>query len=84
MQEKSPTNPQKSTQLLASLFFLFCTLSQAQAEDRGQYLHWDYKVGGEERLRYEYKQNFDLNKSKKDTGADDDLNWMYSQLNLKF
>ncbi|MDE2221496.1 MAG: alginate export family protein [Candidatus Omnitrophica bacterium] len=35
----------------------------------GQYLHWDYKIGGEERLRYEYRDNFDFNESKKDNAT---------------
>ena len=42
---------------------------QAFADDKGEYLHWDYKIGGEERLRYEFRDNFDLNKSKKDNGS---------------
>lgn len=42
---------------------------QAFADDKGEYLHWNYKIGGEERLRYEYRYNFDLNLNKKDNAT---------------
>lgn len=35
----------------------------------GESLRWQFKLSGDERLRYEYKQDFDFNKSKKDNGG---------------
>ena len=43
--------------------------SNGWAADKGDYLHWDYKIGAEERVRYEFKQDFDANSSRKDTGS---------------
>jgi hypothetical protein len=42
---------------------------QSFADGTGQYLLWNFKVGGEERIRYEYMENFDLNDSKKDNAT---------------
>ena len=55
--------------VFCSLLLLLCMSPKAQADDKGQYLHWDFKIGGEERFRYEYKKDFDFNKSRKDTGS---------------
>jgi len=52
-----------------AVLFLWSVSAKASADDSGQYLHWNYNVGGEERIRYEYRDNFDLNKSKNDNGS---------------
>jgi len=41
----------------------------AFADERREYLHWNYKIGGEERLRYEYREHFGLDDSKKDNAT---------------
>ncbi len=52
-----------------TIFLFMCALSQAWAGEKVEHLHWDTKIGGEERFRYEYRKDFDYNKSKKDTGS---------------
>jgi len=55
--------------------FVFCTLLiaagsfAARAESDSQFLQWNFKVTGEERLRYEEKKDFDFNAAKKDNGG---------------
>jgi hypothetical protein len=46
-------------------------LVQAQGVDNfsGKFLSWHYKLGLEDRFRYENKENFDFNKSTKDNGG---------------
>lgn len=39
------------------------------AEDTSEFSRWNFKISGEERFRYEYKKDFDLNKSLKDNGS---------------
>lgn len=51
-----------------SSLFLVCAAVSAGADDQGQ-SRWSYKIGAEERLRYEYRKDFDLNKSAKDNGS---------------
>ncbi len=49
--------------------FGFMTRAMAfagQADNKDNPTHWQFKLGGEDRLRYEYRYNFDFNKSKKD------------------
>ena len=41
----------------------------ARAESDSQFLQWNFKVTGEERLRYEEKKDFDFNAAKKDNGG---------------
>ena len=40
----------------------------AQADD-AEFSQWNFKTSGEERFRYEYKNDFDLNQSLKDNGS---------------
>ncbi|MDE1919989.1 MAG: alginate export family protein [Candidatus Omnitrophica bacterium] len=56
-------------QVLAVLIVLVPLAIPALADDGGQYLHWDYKIGGQERLRYEYRYNFNFNESRKDNAT---------------
>ena len=38
-------------------------------QNSGEFNQWQFKMSGEERLRYEYKKDFDFNQSKKDNGS---------------
>lgn len=49
--------------------FVGMNLSLAAAEDHSEFARWDFKLSGEERVRYEYKKDFDLNQSLKDNGG---------------
>ncbi len=39
------------------------------AKDNSKLSKWNYKITGEERFRYEYKKDFDFNRSSKDNGS---------------
>ena len=55
--------------LVFLVFFTAASLSSARAEDKGNLSQWNFKFSGEERFRYEYKNDFDLNQSRKDNGS---------------
>ena len=40
-----------------------------QEKTNSEFMQWQYQLSGEERLRYEYKKDFDFNESKKDNGS---------------
>ena len=48
--------------------FLFVNTSFADQKS-GEFNKWQYKITGEERFRYEYKNDFDFNQSSKDNGS---------------
>ncbi|MBL8012971.1 MAG: hypothetical protein JNN05_03910, partial [Candidatus Omnitrophica bacterium] len=54
--------------LLVMLFLLINTY-RGWADDPSGLSRWNLKISGEERFRYEYKKDFDLNKSLKDNGS---------------
>jgi len=39
------------------------------ADDKGEFLNWNFKIGGEERVRYEFRRNFDFSNNQKDNGG---------------
>lgn len=41
----------------------------AFSADKAEFLNWQYKLSAEERMRYEYKEDFDFNESRKDNGG---------------
>lgn len=52
--------------------FLVAGLASASAEDaqnNAKFTPWHFKLSGEERLRAEYKKDFDFNQSRKDNGS---------------
>jgi len=54
------------------ILFIFAGVAQAQGiadPKQGEFLSWHYKLGVEDRFRYENKENFDFNKSAKDNGG---------------
>ncbi len=59
------------------LLVLLILLSGLKAGDKafadtvknsGEFLQWQFKLGADERLRYEYRQEFDLDRSRQDMG----------------
>lgn len=56
--------------LIIGLFCLFPCLAFAETGvDQGEFLKWQFKFGLDERLRYEYRNDFDFSESAKDTGS---------------
>lgn len=55
--------------LFAAAGFLNPIVVSADDKKNGELLQWQYKLSGEERFRYEYKQDFDFNESAKDNGG---------------
>jgi len=55
------------------LLSIFCVYPAYAAEEagggKGEFLSWKYQMTAEDRLRYEYKQDFDFNGSRKDNGT---------------
>lgn len=57
------------------LWIILCGLtagaapSFAQEASGGRFLQWRTALSGEERFRYEYRHDFDFNKSAEDTGS---------------
>ncbi len=54
-----------------TVFLLFISGSRitARADDHSEFSQWNFKPSGEERFRYEYKNDFDLHQSQKDNGG---------------
>ena len=50
------------------LCFLSAQAVLAAANDKAEFINWHYMLGFDERLRVEYKRNFDFKKSVKDNG----------------
>ena len=42
--------------IICAALLSVCAVANTWADDMGEYPHWDYKLGLEERFRYEYKQ----------------------------
>ena len=60
----------KSFMLLpAVVLFLAVGSGRLFADDKPGFSQWNLKLTGEERFRYEYKKNFDLNRSVEDNGS---------------
>lgn len=56
--------------LLPGVFFSdFVWAQDASLATKSEFLSWHYKLGAEDRFRYENKENFDFNKSAKDSGG---------------
>ena len=54
---------------IALVFLTGAGISAVFADDNPQPSQWNFKMTGEERLRYEYKNDFDFNQSQKDNGS---------------
>jgi len=64
----------KTAYLLGSMSLLLFsqTISASAQQDAapmsGEFMYWKYKIGVDDRIRYEYRHDFNLNKSVKDSG----------------
>lgn len=62
------------------IFLVFPAWAQSvQEQPKSEFLVWNYQVGGEDRLRAEYKNNFDFDNDKKDRGEQ-----FYNRARLNF
>lgn len=60
----------KSFLVLTTLLWLMgIATSLVYAGDHSEFAQWNFRMTGEERLRYEYKNDFDFNQSAKDSGS---------------
>jgi hypothetical protein len=70
---------------ICAFLMVFCLGNSSWAEELGQpqegeLPRWKYKIGADERIRYEYKHDFDFNKDIKDNGS---LFFARDRLNVK-
>ncbi len=59
----------KILNLLVGILLVSTAWAGEETSGEKEFKPWQFKFGGEERLRYEYKQDFDFNESKEDNGS---------------
>src|SRR5262245_37048806 len=60
----------KMFKVVSAVTILLSTgVARVWVDDIPEFSKWNFKTSGEERFRYEYRHDFDLNESRKDNGS---------------